>query len=97
MSHRRARLEEGKKMVVDGECEQQSAQGAGDRQGWARLRTAADTTCGVRSSLPQHLAGPKWRSSHRVQCLSESVPHMQQQLINESSRSHSTTQQRVTL
>jgi hypothetical protein len=63
-------------MVVDGEREQQHAHGRGDRQVWGRQRTATDTKRAERPSMAQPLAGPKWGSRGRVQCLSETVSEM---------------------
>jgi hypothetical protein len=95
VSRRGTPLEERKKMVVDRECEQQLAHGLGDRQEWGRQRTATDTERAERASMAQPLGGPKWRCSCRMQCLSESVSARRQLLIRASSRSHSTSQQRV--
>jgi hypothetical protein len=95
VSRRGTRLEERKNMVVDGERKQQHAHGLGDRQEWGRQRTATDTERAERASIAQSFGGPKWPSSRRMQCLSESISETQQQLIRASSRSRSTNQQRV--
>lgn len=97
VSRRRIRLEERKKMVVDGECEEQNAQELGDSQRRRRVRTAIDTTRAERATTAQPLAGPKWRSSGRVQCLPDSVSEVQHRHINASSISHSTSPPKVKL
>jgi hypothetical protein len=82
-------------MFVDGEHDEQHAQELGDRQVWGRVRITTDTERAERANMARPVAGPKWRSSHREQCLFECVSEIRHEVINASSVSHSTNQQRL--